>query len=229
MAQISDRTETNCNAESRSIYEVGAAGRPLIVASKGLDCSICMNSAPAVGAFAESYAGQIEVWGAMANRYNPADPTCEGVAAWESNYDWTNIFTFLDLEEYWFGIGFPTYHVIHPETHEVVYQGGNWNTASNTAISLLESLSANDLQALFPLATVHAINDEIYVQIQDRVAGAVDLEVFNIAGQLLVRETVRNIDGQLNIHFPFTGQSGIYFLRIGHKGQQASLKFFVGK
>ncbi len=99
--QVDDRTENGCDGTARSVYQVGDEGKPLLIASDGLDCSICMNHAPDVRNFANDNQGTIEVWGAMSYLYSNAIPTCANVEQWNTAYNWTTIFTFVDLDEFW--------------------------------------------------------------------------------------------------------------------------------
>lgn len=41
-------TVYDCISNSKNIYQTLGTGKSIIIASKGFDCSICMNSAPTV-------------------------------------------------------------------------------------------------------------------------------------------------------------------------------------
>ncbi len=222
-AQIDDRTETDCDGNSRSIYATGLEGRPLIVASKGLDCSICMNHAPAVAAFAESNTGIIDVWGAMAYRYSTATPTCGDVEDWVSSYNWSHVFSFVDEERHWVALGFPTYYVIHPNTHEVAYQGSNWSIASNTALDMLQSLSTEVESSDLVNSTVHADGHNLRLLLSKASLAQLDIAIYNIAGQKVSQHRVNS--GSAAIRFPFTEKPGIYILHMERDGQSVALKF----
>jgi hypothetical protein len=74
--QVMDRTVEDCNNNSNSIFNILASGKALIIASKGFDCSICVNRAPGWGTWATANKQQVEVWGAMTNTYSSAIPSC---------------------------------------------------------------------------------------------------------------------------------------------------------
>jgi Zn/Cd-binding protein ZinT len=64
-AQVADKSVTDCNGNTNSIYAVLNSGKVLVVTSSGLDCSICMSAAPAIQAYAAQNSANIEVWGSM--------------------------------------------------------------------------------------------------------------------------------------------------------------------
>ena len=227
LAQVQDRTETNCDGEMRSVHQVGDEGKPLIIATKGLDCSTCMSHAPAVGDFAEDYAGQIEVWGAMTYLYSPNDPTCPAVADWESDYGWTNIFTFLDLAEYWVeGGGLPDYRVIHPQTHEEVYLGPSWDDARDEALELLSLSIANIDNGIQQLSVV-ARDGQLQLWIDGGNPGKLQVEVLTIIGQRVAEFQTNITSGAQRLEFPFNEKEGVYLLRAIQDGQPVVRKFTI--
>lgn len=227
LGQVEDRTETNCDGESRSIYGVGMEGKPLLVAAKGLDCSICMNLAPDVRDFADQYDEQIEVWGAMQNLYNPENPTCVGVENWENDYSWTTIFTFLDSEDFWrYQGGLPDYHVIHPVTHEAVYIGSNWTEASNATLELL-SLGLAPIDNGIGHVQAIAQNGELQLLIDGGVPGTLNVEVVTVIGQQIAEYRVSITAGPQRFAFPFDQRGGVYLLRATQHGHAVVRKFAV--
>src|SRR6056297_2650578 len=224
-AQVEDRTETSCDGAMRSVHQVGDEGKPLIIATKGLDCSTCMNSAPTVGDFAESYAGQIEVWGAMTNLYASDDATCPEISDWESAYGWTNIFTFPDVAEYWVeGGGLPDYRVIHPETHEQVYLGPLWNSARDAALELLSLSVANINNGIQKLSVV-ARDGQLNLWIDGGMPGDLQIEVLTIIGQRVAQFQTNITSGTQRLEFPFSEKEGVYLLRAVQEGQPVVRKF----
>src|SRR5688500_4452207 len=86
-AQVADTSYTDCDGNTESIYGIIGQGTPLIIASKGLDCSICMGQAPGIQTFAADNP-TVRVWAAMNNKYSTAQPTCTGANDWETTYAW---------------------------------------------------------------------------------------------------------------------------------------------
>jgi hypothetical protein len=224
VGQILDRTETDCNGISRSVYQVAEEGKPLIIASKGLDCSTCMGQAPALSTFAQDYAGQIEVWGAMNYLYTSADPTCVAIANWENTYGWTNIFTFRDIEDYWVGTGFPTYRVINQVTLEEVYFGPIWNSAKNAALGLLSLSVEDDSKNLENIRVVPNFNN-IHVYLEGAAIGPLQFEVLNVVGQVIASTQLNVVDENQMLILPFQQQNGMYLYRIAQNGKVRSGKF----
>ncbi len=225
-AQINDRTETDCNGNQRSVYEVGTEGKPLIIASKGFDCSICVNHAPNVGAFATTYVGQIEVWGAMTFTYSQNIPTCTNVNNWVNTYSWSNVFTFVDASEYWFGAGTPTYRVINPVTHEQVYAGGNWATATNAALGLL-TLSTTVNEATKMGAKVFSDGQNLHIEASNVLESPFTVQVINLVGQTVAIFNLQSSRSGEIIKVPFSNKPGIYVLQLSQNGYKTAVKFVV--
>jgi len=222
-AQIEDRTETNCEGESRSIYQVGDEGKPLIIASKGFDCSICQGQADDVALFAAQNEGSIEVWGAMTYTYSSATPTCVQVNNWSETYNWTEIFAFPDVDEYWLEFGTPRYYVIHPETRMIVYEGSNFATAGNTALELALTTSVNDFDAEPDVVIFHdgsTLRFAADVSLQGR------LRIFNLVGQEVFNRVISQTKGEFQ-SFEFSGNEGVYIVSFESNNLRFSRKIFV--
>ena len=140
---IDDRTETNCEGESRSVYDIAATGMPIIVASKGFDCSICISQANEVAEFANENVWSIQVWGAMKYTYSSAIPDCDDVNAWVDTHSWDNVFSFPDPDGHWAWLGTPYYQVIDPSTLEIAYEGPNFTNATIIAQGLTTLRTSN--------------------------------------------------------------------------------------
>lgn len=220
IAQIADRTETNCEGESRSIYQVGDEGQPLLVASKGFDCGNCQNQADNVIEFAQANAGNVEVWAAMINLYSSATPTCQNIANWNSTYSWDEtIFSFLDLDEHWLLTGTPIYYVIHPSTRDIVYQGSNFSTASSTALSLGTTDVSNEVRN--GNFRIYQGDQGIVVKKPSGLKG--ELRIFNIVGQEVFSAVLVGETDQLTLSFNTI--DGIYIASFYSEGVQLSSKF----
>ncbi|MCA1762868.1 MAG: T9SS type A sorting domain-containing protein [Flavobacteriales bacterium] len=225
-AQVPDRMETNCDGETRSLHATLDAGLPVIVASKGFDCSICVNQAETVGDFADAYQGQIEVWGAMTYTYSSTEPTCDVTENWVSNYGWNNIFAFPDVEEYWLELGTPRYYVIAPETREVVYEGSNFSTATENATALL-SLSTSELLNSPGDLKIYANNEGLQVHLNVPISGQVRMEVSDILGGQVHAFSKNLVKGDNRFTEPFNQNQGIYILRISADGKSTAKKFIL--
>jgi hypothetical protein len=222
--QIENRTETNCEGESRTIYGVGDNGLPLIVASKGFDCSICIGQADDVIEFANEHVGQVEVWGAMNFLYSSATPECSDVESWNTTHNWgENIFTFTDDSDFWLNSGTPRYYVIHPTTREVLYDLSSFSTATSIALSIGVT-AVNDVlsESSFKVyQTQQGLVIEKDVELEGR------LRIFNIVGQevystlLMKNNEVEVLDINLN--------EGVYISSFYSGLGQLSKKFIYRK
>ncbi len=135
-AQVTDVSVTDCNNNMSSIHTVLGTGKVLVVASDGLDCSICKSKAPALQSFAAQNKTKIQVWGAMTFTYSNSTPTCTGVDNWVNSYGWTDIYAFVDANRHWFMSGTPRYTVYSPLDSSLAYQGFDENLALNTALQI---------------------------------------------------------------------------------------------
>jgi len=224
-AQVEDRTETDCDGNSQSIYEILETGKPLIVASKGLDCSICMGQADDLATFADNQPN-ITIWGAMFYLYADEQADCPSVGSWVDTYSWGNIFAFQDLEEFWAGeFGAPTYTVINPTTTEIVYAGGSFNTATNEALGLITVGLVEDFNK--ESFTLYNRNGNLNIQINSSSAGEGRIEVFNILGQNVFSKDFFLKEGELKIQAPFNQNSGIFIANLELNGTTFSKKFLL--
>lgn len=135
-AQVSDKILYGCNGSDKSIHATLSSGKAIVVLSKGLDCSICKNKAPAWQSWAVANLNKVEVWGAMTFTYSNNTPNCQQVQNWVSNYNWNNIFTFVDSNEFYFQSGTPRYIVYSPADSSIVYTGIDETQARNKALSV---------------------------------------------------------------------------------------------
>lgn len=139
-AQVADKTVTDCNSTTKSIYAALATGKPLVVASKGFDCSNCRSTAAAL----QNWAAQnpnVEVWGAMTYNYSSNTPMCSDVSAWVGQYNWNNIFSFIDDTRHWYKFGTPRYYVYDPSDSTIAYEGSSQSSALSTAAGLVSTVS----------------------------------------------------------------------------------------
>lgn len=182
-------TVYDCNGASKNIYNTLATGKSIIVAHKGVDCSICINSAPGWQTWAASNKNKVEVWGAITYTYNPAQFTpanmCAKTAQWVTTHNWMDIFTFPDSNRIWVNGGSPRYYVYSAIDSSIVYQGSNSTTARNTAIA----------QSVVGLEKSFLANSSIYIvekqlQLKDLPSFIESVMVYNLKGQLVLQEKV---------------------------------------
>jgi hypothetical protein len=150
-AQTPDHSYTDCDGTTESIYALLAQGRPLLIASAGYDCSICMGEAGAVRDFAAQHP-QVRVWGAMNYKYSGAVPECPAFYNWRTAYWWDNIFMFNDVDDDWQDVGYPAYYVISPADSLIVYQGANLNAAQAAALALVATSAPRAAAGIFKVS-----------------------------------------------------------------------------
>jgi len=224
-AQTPDAAYTDCDGNTESIYDILGQGTPLIIASKGLDCSICMGQASALKTFSEAHP-EVRVWGAMSYKYSGAQPTCTGVNAWESDYAWNDIFLFADVNKDWEGVGYPTYYVISPVDSSFQYQGSSFSQASAKALELAptgildkERLKLN----VFYDAPAHTL--------QLNLPGDKQLKTVmlaNLMGQVVFETPVQSLEKTLRIPLSGNITNGIYLVFLhSTEGEMYSNKIMV--
>ncbi len=219
-AQVADRMVEDCNTNQSSIYQVLASGKPLIVASKGFDCSICVNQAPGWGTWASNNP-QVQVWGAMTNTYSSNIPTCNQVSSWVSSYNWSNIYTFIDSSEYFFEFGTPRYLVYDPADSSLAYVGGSASTARSTALGLVTnnvSLKENtfeDIQFYYKNGTLN------FMKVPE---GNTLIEIYNLTGKKERVFTLRRDHKS----FPLSDlPKGIYLMRLSNSKSATTRKIVI--
>ena len=219
-AQVADKSVTDCNGNTRSIHGVLATGKVLVVASKGLDCSICKSAAPAVQNFAAQNIGTIEVWGAMTYTYSSNTPTCSDVSSWISTYGWTDVFTFVDSDKHWFLVGTPRYIVYDPSDYSIAYAGPNRTTAFQTASGLANSVGLSG--AL--LSDIELVNFTGGVEIRN-LSESADYRLVSLTGHIV---DSGRLDKEHNLIYTSAFRSGIYLLALQSRGgERITRKIFV--
>jgi len=224
-AQIEDRTETDCDGQSKSIYSTLETGTPIIIAAKGLDCSICQGQAPTVASFADESMGQVEVWGAMTYRYSNNTADCNEIDEWVQDFNWESVFAFPDADEFWSQSGVPFYHVISPTTLEIAYSGPFFSEASETALGLITVGLEEDFDK--ESFTLYNRNGNLNIQIKSSISGEGRIEVFNILGQNVFSKEFFLNEGELKIQTPFKQNSGIFIANLELNGATYSKKFLL--
>ncbi|HXH19816.1 MAG TPA: T9SS type A sorting domain-containing protein [Chitinophagales bacterium] len=225
LSQVQDKSYTDCNGNSESIYEIIGQGIPLLIASTGLDCSICMSEAPDVQQFAGQHP-EVRIWSAMNFRYSTVQPTCSESDNWRNTYSWNNIFMFLDLHDEWQGLGYPTYYLISPLDSLIAYQGPKFNIVSLLALELIRTgikgIKDSGLE-------ISVIDKRIRVScLSTACEGIKTISLFTLSGQQVLGDA-NNFGGQssfLNLqHIP----AGIYLLKLSAENGEYASRIFINK
>ena len=222
--QVADRTETDCSQNSRSIHQVLGEGKVLIIASKGLDCSICMGHAPQVEAFAAQNVGSVEVWGAMTMRYSGAVPTCTQVNNWANTYNWQHIFAFVDQTQYYYDLGTPRYYVYDPRDSSEAYNGFSWNDAKDKAEEIASASLSTPEVAKEPEVEVFAYNNILVVD--GTISLNTNIEVIDLTGKPVYNTLLTGINGRQELEFNHPG-AGIYLVRLSYGSKVVTRKVML--
>jgi len=214
-------TVYDCNSNSKNIYNTLGTGKSIIVASKGFDCSICMNSAPAVQTWALQNKTKVEVWGAMTFTYNNNTPTCANISSWRSSYGWNDVFMFIDSSKAWFQNGTPKYITYSAIDSSILYQGSNFTTARNFAIGA-STVGISPIKGI-DQANIYASNGLLVLT--NLPSSINQLKVYDLTGKLIVAQQITSNSLQLNIN----QTEGIYVLRlISTEGNTHQQKVYLG-
>ncbi len=129
---------TDCNNITKGIQSTLGTGKAIIIAHKGVDCSICISQAPSLQTWAAQNRNKVEVWTALTWKYNPMtfSNACNSTNAWVTRYAWNDIFTFPDNQRQFISSSTPRYYVYSPVDSSIAYNGTNRNTAYSTALQL---------------------------------------------------------------------------------------------
>ena len=203
---------TDCAGNSEDLMAVLATGKPVLIASKGFDCSICVSQAPSVGQWANNNP-QVRVWGAMTFTYNSgATPSCAQTNTWISNHGWQNIFTFVDASRDFFASGTPRYYVYDPVSGQEIYDGFSFTQASQAALGVASGVGLEEANQ----ASVAVGEDYILLSNINR---PMDWRLMDLTGKILSNGNVIPSVGSFQIS-SLDLRSGIYLLMldgIAHK------------
>ncbi|WP_417611442.1 T9SS type A sorting domain-containing protein [Owenweeksia hongkongensis] len=224
-AQVMDVSVADCNNNASSIHAVLGTGKVLVVASDGLDCSICKSKAPGLQSWAAQNKTKIQVWGAMTFTYSNSTPTCTGVDSWVNSYGWTDIYTFVDANRHWFMSGTPRYTVYSALDSSLAYQGFDENAALNTALQIagnttvgIDEVSQKDF---------YVSQSPGAVRLHNLPKGANTIQLVNLTGQVV--KSINNVseDGSYTL-LTSNMNAGIYLVSAqNNKGFKAVRKVYV--
>ena len=192
LAQVpANKTAYDCSGNTETIYDILGTGRSVIVLHKGVDCSICRNSAPGWQTWAAANTTNVRVWGAITYTYSSSQfnttNMCQKTTSWKSQYNWNDIFTFPDSSREWVNGGSPRYYVYSAIDSSIVYQGPNSTTARNTALAQstvgLSKIILNDSKIYF---------DSYNLRIENLDASVNSYRIFNPKGQMVAEGGILN-------------------------------------
>lgn len=226
MAQVENITETSCDAESRTLYDVLDSGKAVLVASDGFDCGICMNHAQDVVEIADAYEGKLEVWAGMVNIYSMEETTCENIDGWRTTFEWDNIFMFLDQDENWFLGGTPVYYLIHPDTKEIYYQGSSMPQVKAAVAAVIGYGLSVDETSIEEAFNFSIANNQIHLNATTNLAQEAAFALYDINGRLLFQENISLNKGQntVSVNISERLSSGIYLGVVETKAGKFSSK-----
>ncbi len=215
-------TVYDCANVSKNIYATLGTGKSLVVLSKGFDCSICINAAPAWQTFAAANASDVEVWGAMTFTYGMAVPNCSNVSTWRNTHNWNDIFMFIDTTERWYQSGTPRYIVYSAIDSSIVYEGRNATTARNIALNNSVVTSINDYTSV---NNVKLLNSRRQLTLANLPDDLQSIHLVDISGRTIKQITPTADQVSISAERP----AGVYFLRfISNANQVAILKVPLG-
>lgn len=141
-----NNTETDCNLVSKTLDDLMALNKPVLIEHAMNNCGACREAAPEISAFAEKNVGNMTFILSM-SRMILGNTTCKNLTDWQAEFvGYKNAFAFLDNDKtYQYGTGFmPTLTVINPSTKKILYIGNDFEVASKM------------LTAMMPTAVEHA-------------------------------------------------------------------------
>ncbi len=181
---------TDCNNNSRDIHTTLGTGKALIIAHKGVDCSICQSQASSLETWASQNSVKVEVWCALTWKYNSNtfSPACTATANWVSTYSWNNIFTFPDNARQFVSAGTPRYYVYSPRDSTIKYSGSNRSTAYSTALA--ESYVGLDPMNYKNEVNVRVFDSRLYAD--NLSLETYTLQLIDLSGRIILEEQLKS-------------------------------------
>ena len=179
---------TDCNNNTRDIQATLGTGKALIVAHKGVDCSICISQAPGLQTWAAANKTKVDVWGAITYKYNPNtfSTPCPTTTAWFTTHGWTDIFTFPDNNRVFYNNATPRYYVYSPRDSTIKYSGSNRTTAYSVALAE-STVGIEDYQLESNIDWTMSYNQ---LQLTNNSSESIQLRVYDLQGKLYIDRTI---------------------------------------
>lgn len=222
VAQPLSGSFTDCNNRTEDIQAVLGTGHSLIIAHKGVDCSICVSQAPSFETWANTNKNKVKVWCALTWKYNMntfSNP-CVQTANWISTHSWSEIFTFPDNNRVFINNATPRYYVYSAIDSTIKYSGSNRSTAYS--IALQESVVGIANQS---------IKDEFdwriseqSIEINNRTSAVANIRLLDLNGRILLDRQIQSGNSIIQLNeLP----DAIYLMQfISEKGSFSEKVFF---
>ena len=209
-------TVFDCNGLSKNIYQTLASGKSIVVAHKGVDCSICRNSAAGWQTWAAVNTNKVEVWGAITYTYNASSfiPPCQKTIAWKNQYNWIDIFTFADSSRQFVANSSPRYYVYSAIDSTIVYSGNSPTTARNMALS---QSTVGIKRSILKGSKIYFSNNNI---ILNHLSPSINkLSIFTLNGQLVKNSSLNSTSNLINVS---SLDRGVYILNFTSSSNKSS-------
>lgn len=213
---VNNRTQYTCDNKSENVYDVLKSGKILMICMQGLDCGGCRAGAPTVDTFATNNKNTVRVWGAL-NKINGGG-TCSGVADWETDFGYNDIFTFLDSTKYWEKTYVAEFLIINPKDFKVYYKSFDAASAIAKANELNNSIASTTTPttkevSVYPNPAAASIN----ISVGATIVSATITDMLGKTTAVTFENDAINIEALSN---------GVYFLHLtDEKGNVFYSKF----
>jgi hypothetical protein len=219
-AQPLNTSVTDCNNVTKSIQTTLSSGKALIIAHKGVDCTICQGQAPSLQTWAAANKAKVEVWCALTWKYNPNtfNPACSATNSWVNTYNWTDIYTFPDYNRDCLSSGTPRYYVYSPMDCTIVFSGGKSQAEARALQETLVGIEESSLIKSVKISTFKGA-----VSLSGLSPTFQEVRLYNVTGTLQQINLIKA--EKLKIQ---NLKSGIYILQfIGQTSVIGSKKIFI--
>ncbi len=209
MAQVADRDQWTCQGVHENLYDQLNAGKTVVIAMQGLDCSGCNGNAPHLDSFATNNKSKVRVWSAL-QLMAGSGGTCAGVATWIQTHGYGDVFTFLDSTNYWMTNNpGAEWLVIDPMDKKIKYKGYDRNQAFVEARKIFDPTSvSNVLLAAHVSIFPNPATDHVTIELKQKGAS---VRLYTIDGRALCSYDFAQGKHDVEVgHLP----NGIYILDI---------------
>lgn len=213
---------TDCNNRTEDIQATLGTGKAVIIAHKGVDCSICISQAPSLQTWASQNTQKVAVWAAMTWKYNPntfAQP-CPITQTWITTHSWNDIFTFPDYNRAFINNATPRYYVYSPRDSTIKYSGSNRSTAYSVALQE----STVGIQSQQIRSKVKWTIYPTQIQLENTTNEELVIRIFSLNGSIVKEMTM----GARNLSIDMSNESqSIYLLQIQSSTDAFTEKVFI--
>ena len=219
---IPDKDQWTCQGVHENLYSQLNAGKVVVVAMQGIDCTGCIGNAPYVDSFATNNKAKVRVWSAL-QLMAGSGGTCTQVDNWIQTNGYNDVFAFLDSSNYWITNNpGAEWLVIDPADKQIKYKGYDRDKAFVEARKIFDPVSVNELPrkqniSLYPNPTSDAITFSLNAD--------ANIKVMTVSGKEVVNINERKGSVSVDVH---NLPAGTYFLTvINHDGIKAGQARFI--